>query len=79
MPPTAVGSGEAGSAAAAGTMGHPKALCWGTGATSRLPTLAIIEASVRSALKCQLANKMCRSYIFFGPIKLLCSTRDAQH
>lgn len=71
--------GGADSAAAAGTTEHPKAPCRGTEATRHLPPPTIIEARAGSAPKCQLANKMCRSCIFFGPIKLLCGGRDAQH
>lgn len=42
-----------------------------------LPVPAITEARAGSATKCQLDNKMCRSYAFFRLIKLLGSCRDA--
>lgn len=45
-------------AATVGAVKYPKAPCWGAGATRCLPTLAVSEAEARSALKCQLPNKM---------------------
>lgn len=48
----------------------------GTPRHCHLPVPAITEARAGSATKCQLDNKMCRSYVFFRLIKLLGSSRD---
>lgn len=65
--PTSVGSGwGAGLASTVDTPRH-----------CHLPVPPITEARAGSAMKCQLDNKMCRSYVFFRLIKLLGSSRDA--
>lgn len=65
--PTSVGSG----------WGAGLALVVGTPRHCHLPVPATTEARAGSAMKCQLDNKMCRSYVFFRLIKLLGSSRDA--